>query len=163
MLKKPFDNSSTSLTAGAQGKPAYILLVILILLIGLSVAGWSFLKVEGNKPKSNVQYLSEFLPIPPSNKSVKSVNASYTFSTTIKEIRKNPKGRELIANIKGANIPKFIVSDKTKVVYAGENGDSKPSTSSALMSNQKVEITILYSLKKKKWHETVFSVKIKQK
>lgn len=143
--------------------PTYILLVVLMVLVGLAVAGWSFLKVEGNKPKPNVQYLSEFLPIPPSNKSVKSIKASYTFLATIKQIRKNNSGRELLTDIKGANIPKFIVSDKTKVVFADENGDSKLSTSSALMANQRAEITILYSLKKKKWHDTVFSIKIKQK
>lgn len=155
MWKKPFDF--------AQGKPLYNLFILLIILVVLATAVWAFLDFKPAKSsKPNVQYLSEFLPIPPSNKSVKSVNASYTFLATIKQVRKNNSGRELLTDIKGANIPKFIVSDKTKVVYADKNG-SKQATASALMANQKVEITTLYSLKKKKWHDTVFSVKIKQK
>ncbi len=136
-------------------KNSYNLLIVLIVLIVLSVAGWSFLKVGANKPKSNVQYISELLPILPSNKSIKSVSAFYTFSATIKEIRKNPKGTELITDIKGANIPKFIVTDKTKI-----SSKTKVATNSALMTNQKVEITIPYLLKKRAWNDTVFSVKI---
>lgn len=98
------------------------------------------------------------LPVALSDKAIKYAVANYTFSGKVLGVKTVAQGVELTTDIKGAGVPKFVVTPKTKV-YKLNNGAQTAATISAITANQTIEITVPYGLKAKKWSD-ISSVKL---
>lgn len=144
-----------------MSKYTYTLPAIIIVILAVGIAIWSFLKIGPNNPAAKppvTKTTAGSLPISPANKAIKSVTAIYTFQTSIKEIKKNSYGADLITDIKAQNPPRLFVSDKTKV-YRVVNSQEETLSLTDIAPKQKVEILIYYEIKKKLWY-TISAVNI---
>lgn len=144
-----------------MSKFTYALPAIIVVILAVGIAAWSFLRIGPNNPaaKSTVTKTAVgSLPISPANKAIKSVTAVYTFTATIKEIKKYSYGIDLITDIKAQNPPRLFVSDKTRIYRVVGNKEEELSLTD-LAPKQKVEILIYYEIKKKLWY-TISAVKI---
>lgn len=127
-----------------MSKFSYTLPAILIAIIAIGIAAWSFLKV-GNTPTNPTKTTTTTdFPINLPNKSVASVNITYSFVGTLTEIKNNSQGTELITDIKIPKLPKFVVSDKKTRVIDTRTKPMKNVPISSLKKGQKVRILASY-------------------
>lgn len=90
------------------------------------------------------------LPVTLDNPNLDSFVLVYNFRGNIIEIKDNPERLELVTDVKGAGVPKFIVTENTQVFFL--TPDKSVSASSAdLRLNQKIRILAVYNVKNKSW------------
>lgn len=155
-----------------MSRAAVIVVTLIVLLVSAAVVGWSFFGLGTSSSLSLQPAMQPTTPPPQATQppaqsdkqvtlpvglkapGVKFVRATYTFETTIKEIRGTPERLELITSLEGGTIPQFIVTSATNVLRKN-NGTKEKISSSALTPNQKVEIAIPYRLRQKVWADVV--------
>ncbi len=133
--------------------------VIFVVLVAVFALGGYFLGSSQTKRQAAQQVSQKpVLPVALSDKSIKYAVLNYAFSGKVLGVKTIAQGIELTTDVKGAGIPKFVVTPKTKV-YNLNNGVQTAATVSAIAVNQTVEISVPYGLKQKAWR-SVSSVRI---
>lgn len=133
------------------------------LIITVVAAGWAFLGLgknssinllngrgERNIAGSPAPMTTIAPPVSLSNPAVKTVKVSYTFAGTLKSLRTIPGGLEITTSITGEGIPRFLLTDKTILVFT-KNGQDSPATKDDLTPGQKLRITAGYDINNKTW------------
>lgn len=90
------------------------------------------------------------LPIRLVNPAVRSAAVQYVLEGNLKEVKNTPQGSELVTTIMGQEKPKFIVTNKTTVVF-NNKGQVTPANTSDLKPGQKLRITATFGLKRRVW------------
>lgn len=156
------DKTSTSTITTSKGvsimkhRKTYLLL-ILIVLIGVFSA-FFFLKpaaLNFSIQKDAGQTLT--YPIDPNNTFITSKALIYSFMGEVNSLKEVTEGLVLVTNIKGANIPEFLVTKKTLVVKQ-DSDRQLVSGSGAIKVGSKVMIVLGYNLDNKTWHTTKVTV-----
>lgn len=156
--------SSISSRPPVYKKLIYLFAFITLLLLMLTLAIMFF----GKKLNQSIniyraaynqvpQDQNAHFPIKPDNNRVSYASATYIFEGTLKEVKNSPDGAELITDIKGYGIPRFMPNRNTSVVKKN-SGKVAIVSPKDLKSGQKVEIGMIYNLRIKKWY--MFSVSI---
>ena len=111
-----------------MSKFTYALPAIIVVVLAVGIASWSFLRIGPNKPPAKptaTQIIIAPLPINLTNKAAKSVTIIYTLETTIKEIKKYSYGIDLVTDIKAQSPLRLFASDKTKIYRVVNGGEEK--------------------------------------
>lgn len=138
-----------------MSKYVYALPAVIVVILAVGIASWSFLRIGPNNPALKP---AASLPINPTNKAVKSITTIYALQASVKEVNKNSGGVDLITDIKAQSLPRLFASDRTKV-YRVINSQEEKLSLTDLAPKQKVEILIYYEIKKKLWY-TISAIKI---
>lgn len=101
------------------------------------------------------------LPVSTTNSAIKSVAVNYIFQGTVTGVKNNAKNTELLTNIKGSNIPKFILDEKTKIVSTSNKKDT-PAAVKDLKTGVKIDINSSYNPKRKAWTVNKVSIIIEK-
>jgi len=101
---------------------------------------------------------TKLLPVKPGSPSVKTATVWYTFSGTVTGIRNNGENIELLTDITEPGLPQFLVTPKTQTFLLA-NGQNVATSAASIQANQKVDISMSYTLKQNAW-DTVGEVKI---
>jgi len=148
-----------------MSKVTLLVVTVVVLAASAAIVGWSFfgLGASTSQPTKSTQTTrqitpsaqtgsSDTLPVSLSNPKVSFANVTYYFSgALIKDIKEDPKGKELVTSLRGYGFKTKILVDKnTKVVFLNDKEET-PASSSDLQTGQGVRITAQYNLTKKKW------------
>lgn len=128
-----------------MSKFSYTFPAILIAIIAIGIAAWSFLKI------GNTVATKDF-PINLPNKSIASINVSYSFIGTLTEIKTTPEKTELITDIQIPNLPKLIVVPGKTQIMDTSSSLAKKVTLANLKKGQKLRIAITYLTATKSWN-----------
>lgn len=155
-----------------MSKTTLIIVTVVVLATSAAIVGWSFFglgtspapsktQVSTNQATQSAQVNKEFPTVPVSikNPAVKAAFVTYRFVGTIKELQGSPGKLQLITDITGGRVPKFIVTPITKVSSL-RNDQKTQASPSDLKPGQEVGIAIIYRMKKRTWDYYVTSVDI---
>jgi len=139
-----------------MSKFSYAFPAVLVVIIAIGIAVWSFLKVSNNPVNPTIpvskNVTTKDLPINLPDKSVESVSITYAVIGALTEIKKTPQGEELITDIKTPNLPRFIIApDKTQFWDTSKKPAEKLVGGASLSPGQKVRIIINYFPAAKLW------------
>lgn len=107
---------------------------------------WSLQSITQSQDADN-------LPVSSSHPALRWANLSYGFQGKIVEVKDSEEGVELVTDIAGKGVPKFIVTDKVQVFFSVKETNA-PASSQDLKAGQRVTLSVLYDLKKKVWTVT---------
>lgn len=160
----PLTNPEEPSVIRSMPKFPYIIVAVIVTVASAILVAWAFFKplpsTESNLSISKQATQSAQakkggfpqVPVSISNPGVLSAQVAYIFKGTIQEIKTDPKGILVKTDIKGENVPKFVVIPTAKITI-DTNGQKKTGTTADLATGQKVEIYITYGLKKKAWND----------
>lgn len=159
-----------------MSRSTLIITCVVVLLFSAAIVGWSFFGLgtapSPSQPTKQLTQLSQqktsqnndntiIGPINSKNKYLKDTSINYNKSLKptsiyyflqgkLRETRTLPEGIELVTDITGEEIPLFILTDKTIIVF-NTDGQQTPATTSDFTPNQEVGLNMLYDLNKKTW------------
>lgn len=154
-----FPTAPVAPNAASSKKSLILPFLVLIVAVAVGVGGYYLGVGKTGTKKASPSALpntssaaQSALPVNLTNPGIESALVTYTFKGVVEALKTGASGLEIATSIKGNEIPKFVVGEKTKVFFVN-NGKQTRASASDIAVGQNVKIVIAYALKKKSWNE----------
>ena len=168
-IPSPLTNPEKPSVIKAMPKTSYIIVAVIVTIASAVLIAWAFFKpvpsteltskesAQASKQATQSAQDKNFpkVPVNIGNPAVKEAFITYKLTGTIKTVKQVPgtTGKlRLFTDIPGSNLPKLFVSPQTTISRVADSRTTKVSLSD-LAPNQKVDLVIIYRLKKKSWSD----------